>query len=120
MALQNEREYVILPVDQTQDYKPQKTRLIKDDKKSPRGLIQRDAYARQRYYPYAAARFNAEELVAYAFARFNAATPDELAASADLAIERLRRFELEQAAGSFGVDGSGNVRQTSATVEEAE
>jgi hypothetical protein len=82
-ALTTDREYVILPVEESQQYKPQRRRLVKDDKDSPRGLIQRDEYARKRYYPYAPARFDAEELVKYAAARFNAMSRDELERMAD-------------------------------------
>ncbi len=77
-ALTEEREYVILPVEESQDYKPHRRRLIKDDKESPKGLIQRDRYARERYYPYAPARFNAEELAKYAAKRFNAMSRDDI------------------------------------------
>lgn len=82
-ALTTDREFVILPVEESLKYKPQRRRLTKDDKASPRGLIQRDDYARERYYPYAAARFNAEELLNYAAERFNALSRDELARMAD-------------------------------------
>lgn len=70
-ALTTDREFVILPIEETQDFKPQRRRLIKEDRESPKGYIQRDPYARERYYPYAAARFDAEELIHYAAARFN-------------------------------------------------
>ncbi len=70
--------YVILPVEESQDYKPQRRRLITDDKKSPRGLIQRDSKALRMYYPYCAARFDIEELAKYAAERFNSMSRADL------------------------------------------
>ena len=70
--------YVILPVEESQDYKPQRRRLITDDKTSPRGLIQRDNKALRMYYPYCAARFDIEELAKYAAERFNSMSRDDL------------------------------------------
>ena len=70
--------YVILPVEESQDYKPQRRRLITDDKTSPRGLIQRDNKAIRLYYPYAAARFDIKELAKYAAERFNSMSRDDL------------------------------------------
>jgi hypothetical protein len=70
--------YVILPVEESQDYKPQRRRLITDDKKSPRGLIQRDNKALRIYYPYAAARFDIVELGKYAAERFNSMSRADL------------------------------------------
>ena len=72
------QKYVILPVEESQDYKPQRRRLINDDKKSPRGLIQRNSKATSMYYPYAAARFDIEELGYYAAERFNSISPADL------------------------------------------
>ena len=77
-ALTRELEYVILPVEELQDFKPQRRRLVKGDKESPRGLIQRDRYAKERYWPYASARFDVDELLSYAAAQFNALAPAEL------------------------------------------
>ncbi len=82
-ALTEELEYVILPVEETQDFKPQRRRLVKDDKASPRGLIQRDRYACERYYPYASARFDPRELADYAASHFNAMDPADLQRMAD-------------------------------------
>ena len=72
------QKYVILPVEESQDFKPQRRRLIKDDKTSPRGLIQRDDKATRMYYPYASARFDIEELNQYAASCFNNMPRDEL------------------------------------------
>jgi hypothetical protein len=77
-ALTGDKEYVILPVEESQDFKPHKRRLLKDDRESPKGIIQRDSYARERYYPYAPARFNAEELAKYAAKRFNSMSSDDI------------------------------------------
>ena len=71
-------KYVILPVEVSQDYKPQRRRLITDDKKSPRGLIQRNSKALRMYYPHAAARFDIEELGSYAAERFNSISAADL------------------------------------------
>lgn len=72
------QKYVILPVDVSQDYKPQRRRLITDDKNSPRGLIQRDSKALRMYYPWSAARFDIGELGKYAAERFNTLSREEL------------------------------------------
>ena len=77
-GLDKNLKYVILPVEEPQDYKPQRRRLVTADKKSPRGLIQRNAKATQRYYPHAAARFDIEELGYYAAAQFNKMSKEEL------------------------------------------
>ena len=77
-GLDKKQKYVILPVEETQDYKPQRRRLSTDDKNSPRGLIQRDAKATQMYYPYAAARFDILELGQYAAMQFNRMSQEEL------------------------------------------
>jgi hypothetical protein len=78
-ALTQKRKYVILPIREEQSIKRQRARLIKEDKASPKGLILKtDRYALERYYPYAPARFNAEELGKYCATRFNAMSPDEL------------------------------------------
>jgi hypothetical protein len=77
-GLTNKQKYVILPVEESQDYKPHRRRLITDDKKSPRGLIQRDSKALRMYYPYAAARFDIEELGSYAAERFNSISAADL------------------------------------------
>jgi hypothetical protein len=71
-------KYVILPVEVSQDYKPQRRRLITDDKKSPRGLIQRDSKATRMYYPHAAAKFDIEELGSYAAERFDSISAADL------------------------------------------
>jgi len=75
-------KYVILPVEETQEYKPQRRRLVTDDKKSPRGLIQRDAKALRIYYPHAPARFDIVELGKYAAVRFNTASREDIEAMA--------------------------------------
>ena len=72
------KKFVILPVEVPQTYKKQRYRLVGDDKESPRGLILRDQESSQRYYPYAPARFDVEELAAYAAARFNDMTETEI------------------------------------------
>ena len=77
-GLQLDAEYVILPVEELQQYKPQRRRLLKEDKSSPKGLIQRDRYAAERYWPYASAKFNAEELIRYAADKFNALSAAEI------------------------------------------
>ena len=78
-ALTQKREYVILPIREEQSVKRNRARLFKEDKASPKGLILKtDKYALERYYPYAPARFNAEELGKYCASRFNAMSPDEL------------------------------------------
>ncbi len=77
-ALTRDLDYVILPVEELQDFKPQRRRLVKEDKASPKGLIQRDRYAKERYWPYASARFDAEELVRYAAEQFNALSAADL------------------------------------------
>ena len=82
-GLQKGQLYVILPVEVTQDYKPQRRRLITDDKSSPNGLIQRDAKATRMYYPYAAARFDIAALGKYAGEQFNTMSRDDLARMAD-------------------------------------
>jgi hypothetical protein len=82
-GLQKGQLYVILPVEAAQDYKPQRRRLITDDKTSPNGLIQRDEKARKMYYPYAAARFDIAELGKYAAEKFNNMSRDDLARMAD-------------------------------------
>ena len=78
-GLDKKQKYVILPVEETQDYKPQRRRLITADKKSPRGLIQRNEKAVKMYYPYAAARFDIEELGYYAAEQFNNMSREDLA-----------------------------------------
>ncbi len=82
-GLTNGQLYVILPVEESQDYKPQRRRLITDDKASPRGLIQRDEKAKRMYYPYAAARFDINELGRYAADKFNTLSREEIARMAD-------------------------------------
>jgi len=78
-ALQQEKQYVILPVEEKQNDKRNKMRLVKGDKNSPRGLVMKtDREALQRYYPYAAVRLDAEELSTYAAKRFNELDPAEL------------------------------------------
>ncbi len=78
-ALTQNRDYVILPIREEQSIKRNRARLLKEDKASPKGLILKtDQYALERYYPYAPARFNAEELGRYCATRFNAMSPDEL------------------------------------------
>lgn len=77
-GLDKKQKYVILPVEEKQDYKPQRRRLTTADKKSPRGLIQRDPKATKMYYPYAAARFDIEELGYYAAQQFNKMSKEEL------------------------------------------
>ena len=77
-GLDKKQKYVILPVEEKQDYKPQRRRLITADKKSPRGLIQRNDKATRMYYPYAAARFDIEELGYYAAEQFNKMSKEEL------------------------------------------
>ena len=86
-GLTNDMKYVILPVEELQNYKPQRRRLIKDDKNSPRGLIQRDDTATERYYPYAAARFDINELNSYAADRFNNLPREELERMAEEALQ---------------------------------
>jgi hypothetical protein len=93
IALTNERQYVILPFQENQNYIPQRSRLIKEDKTSPSGLIQRDHYALERYYPYACARFDAEELVRYAAKRFNDLTDEELTEMASKSISQYQTME---------------------------
>jgi len=82
-GLQKGQLYVILPVEVTQDYKPQRRRLITDDTNSPRGLIQRDEKATRMYYPYAAARFDIGVLGKYAAEQFNNMSRDDIARMAD-------------------------------------
>ena len=77
-ALTRDLDYVILPVEELQTFKPHRRRIVKEDKTSPKGLIQRDDYAKQRYYPYAAARFDAEELIRYAVQRFGSMSSDDV------------------------------------------
>jgi hypothetical protein len=89
-ALSTDHQYVILPVEEHQDYKPQRRLIIKGDKASPRGLIQRDRYARERYYPYASARFDAEELVKYAADQFNKLPPAEIERMVAEALDAVR------------------------------
>lgn len=84
------RKYVILPVEVSQDYKPQRRRLITDDKNSPRGLIQRDDKALQMYYPHAAARFDIGELGKYAAEQFNRMSREELQVMAANIVEGIQ------------------------------
>jgi len=77
-GLTDNKKYVILPVEESQDYKPQRRRLVKADKSCPRGLIQRDPKAKQIYYPYAAARFDIVELGKYAAEKFNTFSSEDL------------------------------------------
>ena len=89
VGLKNEKPYVILPVDEACAYKPQRVRLIKDDKTSPRGLVQRDGYAKQRYSPYLAARFAVDEVAAYAAIQFHDLPAEELERMADEFLQSL-------------------------------
>ena len=77
-GLDKNLKYVILPVEEAQDYKPQRRRLVTTDKKSPRGLIQRNDKATKMYYPHAAARFDIEELGYYAAEQFNKMSKEDL------------------------------------------
>jgi len=77
-GIEKKLKYVILPVEESQDYKPQRRRLVTADKKSPRGLIQRNAKATKMYYPHAAARFDLEELGYYAAEQFNKMSKEDL------------------------------------------
>ena len=85
-GLTEEQKYVILPVEESQDFKPQRRRLIKDDKESPRGRIQRDAKATNMYYPYASAQFDINELNEYAAKQFNSMPVEELQRLAEEAL----------------------------------
>lgn len=66
------KEYVLLPVMIAQHTtKKQRTKLVPDDKNSPRGLIIREGnntfeQLRETNYPYEIARFEVEELALYA------------------------------------------------------
>lgn len=70
--------YIILPVEEPQEYKPMKRRLVKEDKSSPHGLIQRDEKATKTYYPHASARFDINEMATYAAKNFNNMPREEL------------------------------------------
>jgi len=85
-GLTENQKYVILPVEESQDYKPQRRRLIKDDKTSPRGLIQRDEKATNMYYPYASVQFDINELNSYAAEQFNNMPREELERLAEQAL----------------------------------
>lgn len=70
-ACEQDLDHVILPVMEEQTTKKNKVRLVKEDKESPLGLVlKRDATALKKYYPYAAARFDVEELLKWAVKAF--------------------------------------------------
>jgi len=66
-AIIQETQYVIAPIPEPSDTKKNKVRMDKADKKSPLGLVMKEM---NNYYPYAAGRFDPEEVVRWAVQRF--------------------------------------------------
>jgi len=73
-AILQETKYVIAPVSQPVGTKKNKSRMDKDDKTSPLGLIMKEI---KNYHPYAAARFDPEEVAKWAVQRFLALSEEE-------------------------------------------
>lgn len=71
-TMEDEKQYVLLPVMIAQySSKKQRTRLVPEDKNSPRGLIMREGndtldQLKESNYPYEIARFEVSELAIFA------------------------------------------------------
>lgn len=66
-AILEGKKYVVAPIPEPVGTKKNKSRVDKEDKQSPLGLIKKEI---DHYYPFAAARFDAEEMVQWAVRRF--------------------------------------------------
>jgi hypothetical protein len=77
-AIKKDIEYVILPVMEFPSTKKNKAKIIKENN-APSGLIMKfDRTALEKYYPYAAAKFNANELLMFATKKFNEMTEEQV------------------------------------------
>ena len=75
-AILKEKTYVVAPVREEVGTKKNKARMDKKDKGSPLGLIMKEI---DHYYPFAAARFDPEEVVTWAAQRFLELSEEEQA-----------------------------------------
>lgn len=66
-AIVQNTKYVVTPVPEPHGTKKNKVRMDRDDKRSPLGLVMKQI---DNYSPYAAARFDPEEVVKWAVERF--------------------------------------------------
>lgn len=78
-AVKTEKQYVVLPVELPYNVKKFKAKMVKE-KGAPRGPIIRDEQrVVEKYYPYAAVRFEVHELATFAAKKFNEVPIEELA-----------------------------------------